>query len=102
MPVFEAQPLHLLVERRAVDAELVGRRVAVPAVRFEHVENDLPLRAFEGFLERPLTAAELITHVRSRRGFRRGRSASVISGSLPSSTARSTTFCSSRTLPGQR
>ena len=52
--VFQAEPLHLLVERRAVDAELVGRRVAVPAVRFEHFANDLPLGAFERFLERLL------------------------------------------------
>ena len=52
--VFEAEPLHLLVERRAVDAELVGRRVAVPAVGFEHFANDLPLGAFERFLERLL------------------------------------------------
>src|SRR5689334_12693061 len=30
--VFEAEAFHLLVERRAIDAELVGGRVAVPAV----------------------------------------------------------------------
>ena len=50
--VFQAEPLHLLVERRAIDAELVGGGVAVPAVRFQHFANDLPLGAFERFLQR--------------------------------------------------
>ena len=50
--VFQAEAFHLLVERRAIDAELVGRGVAIPAVRFEHFANDLPLGAFERFLER--------------------------------------------------
>ena len=54
LAVFQAEALHLLVERRAIDAELIGRRVAIPAVRFEHVANDLPLRSFERFLQRLL------------------------------------------------
>src|ERR687896_261420 len=49
-----AESFHLLVERRAIDAQLVGRGVAVPVVRFQHVANDLALGAFERFLERLL------------------------------------------------
>ncbi len=50
--ILQPQPLHLLVERRAVDAQRVGGGVAVPRAGFKHFENDLPLRAFQGLLER--------------------------------------------------
>ena len=47
----DAVLLHLLVQRRAVDAEHFGRVLAVPAVAFERVENDLPFGVGEGRLE---------------------------------------------------
>jgi hypothetical protein len=42
--VLDAVLLHLLVERRAVDAQQAGRVLAVPAVGFQGVDDDLPLR----------------------------------------------------------
>lgn len=41
--LFEADAvfLHLLVERRAVDSQRVGGSLAVPAVRFQGIENQL-------------------------------------------------------------
>ena len=37
--IFEPQPLHLLIERRAVDAEHLGGMLAVPAVALQHVRE---------------------------------------------------------------
>ena len=50
--VFQPEPLHLLVERGAVDAQRLGRDVAVPVVGFEHLADDLPLGALQRLLER--------------------------------------------------
>ena len=50
--LFQLKTLHFLVERRAVDAQNLGRCVAVPVVAFKHFEDDLPFRTFQGLFER--------------------------------------------------
>src|SRR5579871_5725142 len=45
--IFQAETLHLLVKRRAVDAQGVGRGVPIPLVAFQHFEDDPPLGFFE-------------------------------------------------------
>ncbi len=41
--VFQAKPLHLFVERGAVDSQRFGRELTVPTVGLQDVFNDLPL-----------------------------------------------------------
>ena len=48
--VFEPQPLHLLVEGRAVDAQLLGRQLTIPVMAFQHFQNDLTLGGFTNVL----------------------------------------------------
>ena len=50
--ILQTQLLHLLVERRAVDAEQLGGGVAIPIVRLQRVENDLAFRGVQRGLER--------------------------------------------------
>ena len=57
LPVFEPELFHLLVERRAVHAEGVGRGITVPAVGLQNVENDLPFGLFESLFERHVADA---------------------------------------------
>ena len=98
--LFKTKPLHLLVERRAIDPQGIGGEVAVPLVAFEHFQNDLPLRRFERLLER--ASGDGVSDRPARPRSPPGQILQPTISPLPSSTARSTTFCSSRTLPGQR
>ena len=78
-----------------------GRGVAVPVGRVEHLEDDLPLGGFHRLLQRAI-AHRLDA---DRAGGDQAAGQVVQAGScspLPRSTARSITFCNSRTLPGQR
>src|SRR5437763_316050 len=50
--VHQAQPLHLLIERGAVDPQGIGRSVAIPVVRLEYIENDRPLGYFHRVFQR--------------------------------------------------
>src|SRR5262245_30267150 len=48
----QAEAFHLLVERRAVNAQLVGSQIAVPIVNLQHVENNLTFWFFQSFFQR--------------------------------------------------
>src|SRR5207253_6535887 len=50
--VHQAQPLHFLIERGAIDAQGIGGGVAVPVVRLEYIENDRSLGHFHRVLQR--------------------------------------------------
>ena len=43
----DVEPLHFLVERGAVDAQLASRVLAIPAVGFQGVNDQLPFRTRE-------------------------------------------------------
>ena len=55
MRLVQSEPAHFLVERRAIDAQLIGRCVAVPVIFFQYLEDDLAFGTFESLFECLLT-----------------------------------------------
>ena len=51
MRTFQPQPFHLFVECRAVDPQCIGRRIAIPIMDFQRLQDDLPFRSFKSLFE---------------------------------------------------
>src|SRR5437773_9880221 len=47
----QPEAFHFLVKRRAIDAQGIGRGVAIPIVELEDVHDDRPLRRFHGIFQ---------------------------------------------------
>src|SRR5579884_1751496 len=105
LPDLDIQPFDFLIQRRKRDVEAFGGLSLAPVAALQALDDDAALVIVEDLEQRGVLGqrrAVAAVDADAVGGKERvGRTPSGTSGSEASTTARSTTFSSSRTLPGQ-